>query len=153
MAKAKFVYDVYIATSPEKIWNAIVNPEITRQYWGHENISDWKKGSSWEHRRADGSDKVVVVGKIIEVTPSKQLVLSWMLPQDINDISKHTQVNIEIEPIESMSRVTVSHNQMEENSDMYRSISAGWPRVLSSMKTLLETGKPLDTWAGIQHKK
>lgn len=148
MSKSKFVYVVYIASTPEKIWDAIVVPEITRQYWKHENVSDWKVGSRWEHRSADESSIIRVVGQVVENVPSRRLVLTWMLPKDVDDITKHTRAIFELEPIETMTRLTVTHDGLEEGSEILMSISAGWPRVLSSLKTLLETGNPLDTWAG-----
>ena len=55
MDKPQFVYVTYIATAPEKLWKALLDGEITRQYWGHRNVSDWKKGSTWTHQRASTS--------------------------------------------------------------------------------------------------
>jgi uncharacterized protein YndB with AHSA1/START domain len=151
MSKGKFVYVVYIATTPEKAWNALVRGDVTRQYWAHENVSDWKVGSRWEHRRSDESRQIDMVGKVVEVAPPRRLVLSWALPQDADAPSRHSRVTFEIEPIETMVRLTVTHDELEAGSDMERGISAGWPRVLSSMKSFLETGRALDTWAGHKH--
>lgn len=151
MSSAEFIYVVYIASTPEKIWNALLVPEITRQYWNHENVSDWKVGSSWEHRRADESRNVVILGRVVEVIPFKHLVLTWALPKDVDDKSKYTRATFDIEAVATMARLTVTHDELEEGSEMLRSITAGWPRVLSSLKSLLETGQPLDTWAGSGH--
>lgn len=148
MQNAKFIYEVYIAAEPKKIWDALVVPEITRRYWGHENVSDWHEGSSWEHQRSDPPKQVDIIGKVIEIKPMQTLVLSWARPEEAHDKSKFSRVRIQLDPIDSMTRVTVTHDQLVEDSDTLRSITAGWPRVLSSMKSLLETGKPLDTWAG-----
>jgi len=73
MSKAEFVYAIYIATTPEKLWNALTDPEITRQYWSHANISDWNPGSAWEHRRADGSAAVDIAGTVVESAVAKEL--------------------------------------------------------------------------------
>jgi uncharacterized protein YndB with AHSA1/START domain len=152
VSKATFVYVVYIATSPEKAWQALTEGEVTRQYWGYENVSDWKVGSKWEHRRADGSPKPLLVGQVIEIKPPRRLVLTWAAPEDAADRAKHTRVTFELEPIEKMVRLTVTHDELVAGSDMHRSISEGWPRVLSSLKSFLETGRPLDTWAKASHQ-
>src|SRR3954454_17949752 len=77
MAKAttSFVYVTYILSTPEKVFEAITKPEIARRYWGHENISDWKPGSKWEHVRANEQRTVELVGKLVEVTPLQAVVI------------------------------------------------------------------------------
>jgi uncharacterized protein YndB with AHSA1/START domain len=147
MARARFVYATYIAAPPERIWRALLDGEFTRQYWGHENVSDWKPGSPWEHRRADGSRDLALVGEVLEADPPRRLVLSWADPRDRDRRDRHSRVTFELEPIGAMTRLTVTHDELEEGSEMQRNISQGWPRVLSSLKSLLETGQPLDTWA------
>lgn len=147
MKPATFVYVVYIATTPEEAWKALTEGAVTRQYWGYENLSDWKVGSRWDHRRADDPGKVLLTGKVLEVVPPRRLVLTWVAPDDAANKAKHTRVTFEIEPIASMVRLTVIHDELEDGSDMHRSISEGWPRVLSSMKSFLETGRALNTWA------
>jgi uncharacterized protein YndB with AHSA1/START domain len=141
------MYVVYIATTPEEAWKALIEGEITRQYWGHQNVSDWKAGSRWEHRRADGTGAPLIVGKVLEVKPPRRLVVTWVAPEDEANTAKHTRVTFEIEPIAKMIRLTVTHDELEAGSDMQRGITEGWPRVLSSMKSFLETGRALDTWA------
>jgi len=147
MSKPKFVYVIYISATPEKIWSALLDVKFTREYWGHENVSDWKAGSSWEHRRLDDARTVDLVGEVIESVPPHRLVLTWAEPADKANRAKHTRVTIELQPIESMVRLTVTHDQFENAPGMLPKISEGWPRVLSSLKSLLETGKPLQTWA------
>ena len=83
MEKPKFVYITYITTTPEKLWNALQNSEMTRQYWGnHTNATDWKPGSRWEHRDTDDAKLVDIVGKVVESDPSRKLVLTWASPAD-----------------------------------------------------------------------
>ncbi len=147
MTESEFVYVTYIAATPERIWNALIQAEFTRQYWGHENVSDWKPGSTWEHRDIGAAGQVRLVGKVVEFTPSRRLVLTWANPSDAADTSKHTRVTFELESIDEMVRLTVTHDQLVPGSDMERGITAGWPRVLSSLKSFLETGRPLPTWA------
>lgn len=143
MSNAKFVYVIYIASPQEKIFAALLDGEMTRQYWGHDNVSDWKPGSSWEHRRTDGSNRLDVGGEVVECAPPKRLVLTWAAPADIADKTKRSRVTLELEPVNDMVRLTVTHEDLDPESAMLRGISNGWPRVLSSMKSFLETGKPL----------
>jgi uncharacterized protein YndB with AHSA1/START domain len=145
MAGEKFVYVTYIATTPARAWKALTDGELTRQYWGHSNESDWKPGSKWKHVADDGKGTVRIVGQVVEVVPSRRLVLTWGDPADAGDSSRHSRVAIDIEPIGSMVRLTVTHDELDP--EMARKIAAGWPRVLSSLKSLLETGRALDTWA------
>jgi uncharacterized protein YndB with AHSA1/START domain len=98
MKNPELIYTTYIRTTPEKLWDAITNPEFTHQYWGGlKNISDWKKGSKWQHVTDDGT--VLLVGEIVENIPPKRLVMTWADPGDVADNSR---VTFEIEPIEDM---------------------------------------------------
>jgi uncharacterized protein YndB with AHSA1/START domain len=147
MSNAKFVYVVYIAATAEKVWEALLKGEMTRQYWEHENVSDWKPGSKWEHRRVDEAGTVDLVGQVVESLPPRRLVITWADPADAADKAKHTRVTFEIEPVADMVRLTLTHDELQPGSDMQRKITNGWPRVLSSLKSFLETGRPLKTWA------
>ena len=146
MAKAKFTYVTYIATTPETLWKALLDGEFTRQYWGHENVSDWQPGSEWEHRRADATRAVAVLGEVVAASAPNHLVITWADPAHKAKKSRHSRVTFEIETVGEMVRLTVTHEDLDP--DMLGKISLGWPRVLSSLKSLLETGRPLDTWAG-----
>ncbi|MDB5933488.1 MAG: Activator of Hsp90 ATPase [Massilia sp.] len=146
MSKEKFVYVTYIATTPEKAWQALVDGEMTRQYWDHDNVSDWKPGSTWEHRRIDAAGGVDIVGEVIESDPPRRLVMSWASPADAADKARHSRVAIDIEPVGDAVRLCVTHDELEPGSKMVKGISDGWPRVLSSLKSFLETGRPLKSW-------
>jgi uncharacterized protein YndB with AHSA1/START domain len=143
MSNQDFVYTTYIKTTPEKVWAAITNPEFARQYWVHENISDWKKGSKWKHI-SQTNKEALIVGQVLESIPPKLLVLTWAAPADPSDDSK---VTFEIETIGDMVRLNVLHGNFKPGSIMAAKIAIGWPRVLSSMKSFLETGKALDMGA------
>jgi uncharacterized protein YndB with AHSA1/START domain len=145
MSNEKFVYVTYIATTPQKVWKALLEGELTRQYWKAENVSDWKPGSKWEHVADDGKRTVKHVGKVLESLPNKRLVLTWGDVADAADAAKHSRVVIDIETVGEMVRLTVTHDEL--TSDMRRKITNGWPRVLSSLKSFLETGRPLDIYA------
>jgi uncharacterized protein YndB with AHSA1/START domain len=147
MSESKFVYVTYIAAKPEQIWKALLDAEFTRQYWGHDNVSDWKPGSAWEHRGNDEARTLKLVGKVIESAAPRRLVLTWARPADAVDTDKHSRVTFELAPIEDMTRLTVTHDGLDADVEMLRGITEGWPRVLSSLKSLLETGRPLPTWA------
>jgi uncharacterized protein YndB with AHSA1/START domain len=141
----KFVYVTYIATTPQKVWEALLEGELTRQYWKHENVSDWQAGSKWELVADDGKRTVKHVGKVLECVPDKRLVLTWGDVADAADTSKHSRLAIDIETVGDMVRLTVTHDEL--TADMRRRITGGWPRVLSSLKSFLETGRPLDVYA------
>jgi uncharacterized protein YndB with AHSA1/START domain len=143
-----FVYVIYIAATAEMVWKALLDGEFTRQYWGAENLSDWQPGSTWEHRRSDATRSVLVLGEVLEAVAPRRLVLTWADPEDNRDKARHSRVSFDIEAVGDMIRLTVTHDELEAGSEMQRKVSQGWPRVLSSLKSLLETGRPLNTWAG-----
>ncbi|QXZ80476.1 SRPBCC family protein [Rhizobium sp. L51/94] len=142
-----FVYVTYILSTPEKVFEAITKPDVASRYWGHENISDWKIGSKWEHIRANDERSVELVGKIIEISPPTRLVMSWANASQATDPASHSRVTFEIVEYDDMVRLTVTHDDLIAGSGMANGISKGWPTVLSSLKSLLETGKGLDIFA------
>jgi uncharacterized protein YndB with AHSA1/START domain len=146
MNKPELIYTTYIRSTPEKVWTAITNPEFARQYWGgHTNVSDWQPGSSWTHVADDEQGTVRVVGKVEECVPPQRLVMTWVDPDDQTDVSR---VTFEIEAIEDMVRLDVIHGDFTPGKDMIEKVSGGWPRVLSSLKSFLETGAGLNVKAG-----
>ena len=147
MPKSTFVYVTYIAAPAETVWRALLDGEFTRQYWGHENVSNWTPGASWEHRRVDDAHTVSILGEVIEASAPRRLVITWADPADRARKDHRSRVTFDIEPLSRMVRLTVTHDDLEPGSDMERAIVQGWPRVLSSLKSLLETGRALPTWA------
>jgi uncharacterized protein YndB with AHSA1/START domain len=143
MDKPQFVYVVYISTTPAKLWNALIDPKMTAQYWQHENVSDWKGGSKWEHRGCDEKQTLKLVGKVLESSSPRRLVLTWGWPADEAREERHSQVTFELEPVGNVVRLTVTHDHLETGSKMLQGITEGWPKVLSSLKSLLEVGRPL----------
>ncbi len=139
----QFSYITYISSTPEKVWKAILDPKMTKEYWQMENNSDWKIGSRWEHRKFDKDHTMMLVGKVIEFSPPYRLVLSWAFPKDELHKKKHSRVAIDIEPFRGVVRLTVTHDHLKSGSEMYKGISEGWPIVFSSLKSLLERGKAL----------
>ena len=149
--KPDFVYVTYIAAAPEKVWQAFVDTDVMREYWvgpnadcARVNVSDWRPGSRWEHQRVDGTGTVDIVGKVVESVPPRRLVFTWARPNEAEDDSRHSRVAIDIEPQgDGLVRLTVTHEDLERDPKMLAGISGGWPKVLSNLKTLLETGHAL----------
>ena len=139
MDKPKFVYVSYIASTPEKVWNALTDPQITKRYWvNHHNASDWKVGSRWEHRDFDDPKLVDIVGRVVESDFPRRLAVTWARPEDEGNEARTSRVTYDIEPVMDFVRLTMTHEEMD--TEMFESVSFGWPAVISGLKTLLETG-------------
>ncbi len=145
--KTSFVYVTYIAASPQKVFEAITRPELARRYWGHENVSEWMPGSKWEHVRTNDERTVELVGEVVEITPPSRLVMTWANASQADDPSAYSRVTFEIVEYDEMVRLTVSHDDLIAGSGMANGVSKGWPTVLSSLKSFLETGRGLDIFA------
>ena len=113
----RFIHVIYIATTPQKVFEAITRPEIARAYWGHENVSDWAPGSRWQHVRANEERKVELVGEVVESTPPSRLVITWAAASQADDPKAYSRVTFEIVPAVS-SRIA---------------LSTAWAQVVSSM--------------------
>jgi len=144
MSDGKFVYVTYIATTPEKVWQALMDGELTRQYWKHENISDWTPGADWKLVANDAARTVKHVGRVIECVPNQRLVITWADPVDAANPARHSRLAIAIEPSGAMVRMAVTHEEL--TPEMEQKVTYGWPLVLSSLKSFLELGHPLVFW-------
>jgi uncharacterized protein YndB with AHSA1/START domain len=139
MSKPEYVYVIYIQAPCEKVWDALIDPEMTKDYWGrHRNRSDWSEGASWSHEDYDDPSNVAVAGTVIESKRPHKLVLSWARPDNVTNPDKTSRVTFTIEDQFGASKLTVVHSELDD--EMLRGISAGWPAVLSSLKTMIETG-------------
>jgi uncharacterized protein YndB with AHSA1/START domain/DNA-binding transcriptional ArsR family regulator len=139
--KPAFVYVTYIQATPQRVWHALTDADLTAEYWGHRNVSDWQAGSPWEHRRVDGSDIADVVGTVLESVPPERLVLTFGAPGAEPDAGP-SAVTFLIEPYQDIVRLTVTHENLADE-DAVGAVSAGWPAVLANLKSLLETGHVL----------
>lgn len=133
MAVPSYVYVTYINATPDQVWEALTDADLTGQYWGHRNVSDWQPGSRWEHRRLD-SGVADVSGVVLETIAPSRLVMTM----------DNTTVTFTIEPYDGIVRVTVAHENIATDADR-EAVSRGWPAVLANLKTLLETGHTLPT--------
>ncbi|MET9220902.1 ArsR/SmtB family transcription factor [Streptomyces sp. NPDC088197] len=137
-----YVYVTYIRATPEQVWRALTDADLTARYWGHANVSDWRPGSAWEHRRADGSGAVDAVGQVREAEPPTRLVLTFEDSVGKEPPREPSEVTFLVEPHQDIVRLTVTHEKLA-NTDMFNGISRGWPAVLANLKSLLETGEVL----------
>ena len=138
MSTQEFHYTTYIRTTPENLWNAISTPEFTKQWWGEGISFDANKGSKWGYNN-EKTGGCSMTGEITESQHPKRLVFTW---GESKSNAKISSVTFEIEKVDDMVRLNVSH--VELDADMAGRISQGWPRVLSSLKSLLESGKALN---------
>ncbi|MCD7060623.1 SRPBCC family protein [Pelagibacterium xiamenense] len=141
-----FVYVTFIASTPEKVFDALINADLARQYWGHANISNWKAGSRWEHVRNE-TGETELVGEVVEITPPERLVITWANASQVDDPEAYSRVTFSLDEYAEMVKLTVSHDDLIAGSGMANGVSKGWPVVLSSLKSFLETGRGLDVFA------
>jgi uncharacterized protein YndB with AHSA1/START domain len=141
MNKSEFVYVIYIRTSPEQLWSALTSPDFMKQYWfGMHFQTDWKTGSSWRLLFPDG--RVADTGEIVEIDPPRRLVLKWR--NDFRPELKsegYARCTIDLEPTPGAVKLTITHVMDRTESKFIEAVSGGWPRIVSNLKSLLETGE------------
>ncbi len=145
MASSRFVYVTYIRTTPEKLWRALLDPEFTRQYWAETwQECDWKPGASWRLMIPGG--RVGDSGEIIEIEPERRLVLSWRneFKPDLRAEGHVSRLTYELERQRESVKLTVIHEVDKPDSKLIEAVSGGWPWILASLKSLLETGESLE---------
>ena len=137
---SQYVYVTYIRTTPQKLWDALTGPDFQRKYWfDMYQESKWTKGSKWSMHFSDG--RVADQGEVLESDPPRRLVLHWH-----NEFRPELKAEgparcvYELEQDGEVVRLTITHTSQADNSKVIEAVSTGWPRVLSSLKSLLETG-------------
>lgn len=144
MAESRFVYVTYIRTTPEELWRALLEPEFTRRFWCETwQECEWKPGASWRLMVPDG--RVGDVGEVLEIEPHRRLVLSWRNRLSAEaEAEGDSRVTYELEPLGDSVKLTLIHEIDRPDSKLIGMTSQGWPAILSSLKSLLETGEPLE---------
>lgn len=151
-----FVYTTYVRTTPEELWQALTDPAFTERYWGVALTSDWAVGSavSWQYAGATMADPRQVV---LASEPPRLLSYLWhaVTPDFVAAVGGDaaewdaaaaeplSRVTFEIEPGEGQVRLTVTHGGFADDSVIRPGVGQGWPQILASLKSLLETGEPL----------
>ena len=143
------VFEIYIKTTPERLWEAITSEEMRARYsFGVGTVSDWTEGSGY--KSAVPGVIEIASGQNLEVDPPRRLVQSFdALWSDLVRSEGTSRVTWEIEPVGTSCRLRVTHDHLNEdaNSELY----GGWPMILSGLKTLLETGEDLDTPGSLRY--
>ena len=143
MADSRFVYVTYIRTTREKLWQALIDPEFTRKYWCETwQDCEWKAGASWRLMIPDG--RVGDSGEILEIEPQRRLVLSWrneFKPEMRTE--GYSRLTYELEQVGGSVKLTLIHEIDKGDSKLIDAVSNGWPHILASLKSLLETGESL----------
>jgi len=145
MAESQFVYVTYIRTTPEKLWRALTEPEFTRQFWfDTAQKSEWMPGASWRIVMPDG--RTADCGEVVEIEPHRRLVLKWrneVFPEMTAE--GYSRLTYDIEEQGETVKLTVTHVMEKAGSKFIKAVSTGWPPILSSLKSLLETGESLES--------
>jgi len=142
-AKSSFVYVTYIRTTQEELWAALTTPEFMKNYWFGMNFeTDWRAGAPWRLVFPDG--RVADTGEIVEIEKPKRLVLRWrnQFRPELHEEGEARCV-MEIEPVGEVVKLTIIHDIDKSDSKLIGAVSVGWPKILASLKTLLETGSAL----------
>ena len=144
------VFEIYIKTTPERLWEALTDPDLRAKYsFGVRVNGDFKPGSKWEGTTADGS-RVLMAGETLEADPPNRLVQSFHAQwSDEVDREGTSRVTYEIRQIEDSCRLVVTHDELRDGA--HEELYGGWPMILSGLKTLLETGETLTTPGSLQY--
>src|SRR5689334_7640509 len=151
MSKLQYVYVTYIETTAEKLWQALTDADFTERYWfGHRLTSDWKPGSPYRYMN---QGKPMVEGEVLIADPPRRLAYSWNNRKDEARGEGISRVTFDLEPRGKVIKLTVTHDELGEDGKTLRDISGGWPMVIASLKSLLETGHPLPAELLLQSKQ
>ena len=140
MADSRFVTVTFIRATPGELWSALTSPEFARKYWfGMHCETDWKAGSSWRLLFPDG--RVADAGEIVEAVPARRLVIRWQ-HQNKPELKAEgeSQCTMELEPSGTAVKLSITHTIEREPSKFIAAVSGGWPKIISNLKSLLETG-------------
>jgi uncharacterized protein YndB with AHSA1/START domain len=140
MPKSTFVYATYIRTTPQDLWSALTTPDFMKQYWfGMHCESDFATGSSW--KLVNESGEVFDAGEVVVADPPRLLVIRWE-HQKRPELKAEgpSECRMELMPAGQAVKLTITHSVEREGSKLVEAVSGGWPKILSNLKSLLETG-------------
>jgi uncharacterized protein YndB with AHSA1/START domain len=135
------MYVTYIRTTPEKLWAALTDPATMKQYWfGMHQQSDWLPGAAWKLVFPDG--RIADAGEIVEADRPKRLVIKWRheLKPELN-AEGYSRCTMELDPTEDIVKLTITHVMERADSKLIEAVTGGWPKILSNLKSWLETGQ------------
>ena len=144
MAESRFVYVTLIRAPAQKIWDHLTDPETNKKFWGgYSQQSNWRVGE--DYAIVDGAGKAWDTGKVLAFDPPRRLSVSWLHLTDAAMMAEgHSTATFELEPAsDTVTRLTVTHSIGVAPSKLIEAVSTGWPMILSSLKSLVETGKAL----------
>lgn len=145
MARSTFIYVTYIRTTPEKLWSALTDAEFMKQYWfGTHCESQWTEGSSWKMVYPDGT--ISDAGEIVEAVSPRRLVIRWQ-HQNKPELKAEgeSHCTLELEPTGPAVKLSITHTIERDPSKFIVAVSGGWPKIISNLKSLLETGSAVLT--------
>lgn len=138
----RFVYVTYIATTPDKLWEALTTGDFTERYWGGRRVeSTWVVGAPIVYRYDEGR-KVDITGEVLRCEPPRVLSYTFGVGSGEGE-EPASRVTFELKPFGALVRLTLTHDQFPPGSKVLEGVSHGWPGILSNLKTLLELGRPL----------
>lgn len=151
--QSEFVYVTFIRTTPEKLWSALTDPTQMKEYWfGMQFQTEWRKGAQWQMIFPDG--RVADTGEILELDRPKRIQLRWR-----NEFKPELKAEgfalctIELERYGDAVRLSIAHSIERADSKFIQAVSGGWPKILSNLKSLLETGQVALTEADRSHAR
>jgi len=135
------MYVTYIRTTPETLWSALTDPATMKQYWfGMHQESDWLPGSAWKLVFPDG--RIADAGEIVEADRPRRLVIKWrneFKPE--MQAEGYSRCTMELEPSANAVKLTITHVMERSDSKFIDAVSGGWPKIVSNIKSLLESGR------------
>jgi len=140
MTKSTYVYVTYIRTTREKLWSALTDPAFMKQYWfGCHGESEWTAGTPWKLVSSEG--QILDAGEIVEADPPRRLVIRWQ-HQNKPELKAEgaSLCTMELEPSGTAVKLSIIHTIERDPSKLIEAVSGGWPKVISNLKSLLETG-------------
>jgi uncharacterized protein YndB with AHSA1/START domain len=139
--RSTFVYVTFIRTTPEKLWEALTDAEFARQYWFGSTVAcAWKKGAPWSLIGSDG--RQTDSGEILEIDPPRHMVIRWQNEWKPElKAEGPSRCTMDLEPVGRAVKLTITHEIERPDSKLITAVSGGWPRVVSNLKSLLETGE------------